>query len=49
MKKRDLFILISVVLAVISISAGVAYAIYKYVGKDEECDYIECDCEPECI
>jgi len=49
MKKRDLFILISVVLAVISIAAGVAYVIYKHMGKNDDCDYIECECEPDCI
>ena len=49
MKRRDLFILLSVVLAVISISAGIAYFIYKVMGSKDEGEYIECELDPDCI
>lgn len=49
MKTRDVCILVSVILAVISISAAVAYFVHRLLGSKKDCNYIECDCEPDCL
>ena len=47
----ELLVVVAIVaiLAVISISAAVAYFVHRLLGSKKDCNYIECDCEPDCL
>ena len=49
MKGKNIVIAISVIIGIITMAAGVAVLIDRYLKKDDECldGYIECDCTPE--
>ena len=49
MKAKNIIIALSVIIGVITMAAGVAVLIDRYLKKNDECvdGYIECDCTPE--
>ncbi len=49
MKTKNIVIAISVIIGIITMAAGVAVLIDRYLKKNDECvdGYIECDCTPE--
>lgn len=48
MKMKYVLYILAGLFAVITIAAGAAVLIYRFVGaKKEEKNYIECECDPE--
>lgn len=49
MKAKHIFTAIAIIIGIITIAAGVAVLIDRYLKKDNECadGYIECDCTPD--
>ncbi len=48
MKLKHVLWVLAGIVAVVSMAAGVAVLVNYILGKKQEtCDYIECDCDPE--
>ncbi len=49
MKAKHIFTAIAVIIGIITMAAGVAVLIDRYLKKDSDCadGYIECDCTPD--
>lgn len=47
-KLKYAFYILSGLFAVVTVAAGAAVLIYRFIGeKKEEKNYIECECDPE--
>lgn len=48
MKSKNIWVVISVIIGIVTMAAGVAVFVEHMLKKDEPQDgYIECDCSPE--
>lgn len=47
MKLKHLMWIITALVAVVTVAAGVAVLVNRYLNSKKELDYIECDCEED--
>lgn len=47
MKLKHIMWILTALVAVVSVAAGVAVLVNRYLNSKKELDYIECDCEDD--
>ncbi|MEE1026759.1 MAG: hypothetical protein U0L55_07125 [Acutalibacteraceae bacterium] len=47
MKLKHFMWIITAVVAIVAMAAGVAVFVNRYLSAKKDMDYIECDCEPD--
>lgn len=47
MKLKHLMWIVTTVVAIVAMAAGVAVFVSRYLNTKKDMDYIECECEPD--